>query len=934
MTVSPLVDSGLAIPVFSPGDDLIACLNKEMAFLTIVASLRNATWYKDKAMLAKAQEAGKILDEEQLVFLLDPGVPDGQDVSTIIPNNASFQTEDLDTYDSDCDDISNEKAVIMANISNYGSDVISEVPHSETYLNDMENQMHKLTKPQSFYDNIHKQALGYQNPFYLKKAQRIKPTLYDGIVISNKHVAKRVIGDEETLILEDIMSQDVLLTVMNSISLIDEYVNVEIKRNESCDKCFNLEAELLKSHNAHNDLSKSMAKSILENERLCNEINHVKQVFKEQYDSIKKTRVRTKEPCDSLIDKLNLKSAKNEDLKAHIQDKVFVITSLKNDLRKIKRKEIVDIAAQKPYANIIVSGMFKLDLVLLAPKLLQNKEAHIDYLKYTQEQADILWGIVEQAKAKQPIDNALDFAWNCSQLMNFVSKFLGTVRFRNDHIARIMGYGNYQLGNVTISRVYYVEGLGHNLFSVGQFCDADLEVAFRKHTCFIRNLEGVDLISGSLGINLYIISLDDMLKTSPICLLSKASKTKSWLWHRRLSHLNFSTLNKLAKDCFARGIPRLKFQKDQLCSACALGKSKKSSHQPKAEGPNQEKLYLLYMDLCVPMRVASINGKRYILVIVDDYSGFTWVKFLKSKDEAPEAIIKCIKNIQVRLNGTVRNVRTDNETGFVNQTLHEFYKKISGLVPNPILQPPCILPNRDDWDHLFQPMFDEYLNPLTIVVSPVPVVAAPRAVDLADSLMCSGSNTLHTESRKRLTTEKSKLDEDLQEKLVDATLYRGMIGSLMYLTSSYPTLLMQSTYVPAYADSDHARCQDTSSTSGSAQFLSNKLVSWSSEKQKSTAISSTEAEYISLCGCCTQILWMRSQLTDYGFQFNKILLYYDNKNVENRIVELYFVRTEYQLPDIFTKPLPREKFNFLIEKLGMTCMSLKTLKRLAEETDE
>nr|GEY38220.1 integrase, catalytic region, zinc finger, CCHC-type, peptidase aspartic, catalytic [Tanacetum cinerariifolium] len=121
---------------------------------------------------------------------------------------------------------------------------------------------------------------------------------------------------------------------------------------------------------------------------------------------------------------------------------------------------------------------------------------------------------------------------NCSQLMNFVSKFLGTVRFKNDQIARIMGYGDYQLGNIVISRVYYVEGLGHNLFSVGQFCNADLEVAFRKNICFIHDLEGVDLISGSHDINLYTISLDDMLKSSSICLLSKASKIKSWLWHR------------------------------------------------------------------------------------------------------------------------------------------------------------------------------------------------------------------------------------------------------------------------------------------------------------------------------------------------------------------------------------------------------------------
>ncbi|GJZ57447.1 retrovirus-related pol polyprotein from transposon TNT 1-94 [Tanacetum coccineum] len=265
---------------------------------------------------------------------------------------------------------------------------------------------------------------------------------------------------------------------------------------------------------------------------------------------------------------------------------------------------------------------------------------------------------------------------NRSQLMNFVSKFLGTVRLGNDHIARIMGYGDYRLGNVTISRVYYVEGLGQNLFFVGQFCDGDLKVAFLKNTCFIRNLEGVDLLSGSRDTNLYTISLDDMLQTSPIYLLSKASKTKSWLWHRRLSHLNFGTINKLAKDGLARGIPRLKFQKDHLCSACALGKSKKSSHQPKDEDTYQEKLYLLHMDLCGPMHVASINGKMYILVIIDDYSRFNWVRFLRTKDEAPEAIIKCIKNIPVCLNATFHNVRIDNGTEFVNQTLREFYENV------------------------------------------------------------------------------------------------------------------------------------------------------------------------------------------------------------------------------------------------------------------
>ncbi|GJZ22759.1 retrovirus-related pol polyprotein from transposon TNT 1-94 [Tanacetum coccineum] len=210
-----------------------------------------------------------------------------------------------------------------------------------------------------------------------------------------------------------------------------------------------------------------------------------------------------------------------------------------------------------------------------------------------------------------------------SQLTNFVNKFLGTVKSGNDHMTKIMGYGDYQIRNVTISRVYYVEGLGHKLFFVGQFCDSNLEVAFCQHTYFIRNLEGVDLLTISQGNNTYTLSLGDMMASSPICLLSKASKTKSWLWHRRLSHLNFGTINHLARHGLVRGLPKLKFEKDHLCSACAMGKSKKKPHIPKSEDTNQEKLYLLHMDLCGPMRVASVNGKKYILVIVDDYSRFT-----------------------------------------------------------------------------------------------------------------------------------------------------------------------------------------------------------------------------------------------------------------------------------------------------------------------
>ncbi|GJR97680.1 putative ribonuclease H-like domain-containing protein [Tanacetum coccineum] len=263
-----------------------------------------------------------------------------------------------------------------------------------------------------------------------------------------------------------------------------------------------------------------------------------------------------------------------------------------------------------------------------------------------------------------------------ARLINFVEKFIGTVRFGNDEYAAIVGYGDYKLGDTIISRVYYVEGLKHNLFSVGQFCDGGLEVAFRQHSCHIRNYDMVDLLKGSRTTNLYSISLNDMMSASPVCLLTKASSTKSWLWHRRLNHLNFGTLNELARKNLVRGLPMLKYDKDHLCPSCQLGKSKKASHPLKTENTNTEVLHTLHMDLCGPMRTESINGKKYVLVIVDDYTRFGWVRFLRSKDETPHAIEKFIVKTQRALNATVRFVRTDNGTDFVNKILDGWFESI------------------------------------------------------------------------------------------------------------------------------------------------------------------------------------------------------------------------------------------------------------------
>nr|GEZ95595.1 hypothetical protein [Tanacetum cinerariifolium] len=210
---------------------------------------------------------------------------------------------------------------------------------------------------------------------------------------------------------------------------------------------------------------------------------------------------------------------------------------------------------------------------------------------------------------------------NLKLLINFVEKFLGTVKFGNDQIAPIHGYGDLVEGAITIKRVYYVEGLNHNLFSV-----------------------------------------------------AKATSSQAWLWHRRLSHLNFDTINLLSKNDIVVGLPKVKFVKDHLYSSFELGKAKRKSFHTKLTPSSKRRLQLLHMDLCGPMRVASINGKRYVLVIVDDYSRYIWTHFLRSKDETPEVLIDFLRLVQKGIQHQMFVARTPKQNGVVerrNRTLVE-----------------------------------------------------------------------------------------------------------------------------------------------------------------------------------------------------------------------------------------------------------------------
>nr|GEY91037.1 hypothetical protein [Tanacetum cinerariifolium] len=165
-------------------------------------------------------------------------------------------------------------------------------------------------------------------------------------------------------------------------------------------------------------------------------------------------------------------------------------------------------------------------------------------------------------------------------------------------------------------------------------------------------------------------------ESSPICVMARATPTKSWLWHQRLSHINFDTINDLSKNDLVSGLPKLKYAKEHICLSCEQGKSKRASHPPKP-GPNsKQRLHLLHMDLSGPMRVASIIGKRYVLVIVDDYSRYNWVYFLRTKDEMLEVIKNLLKKIYVRLQAPVIIIRTNNKTEFKNYVLKEYFDSV------------------------------------------------------------------------------------------------------------------------------------------------------------------------------------------------------------------------------------------------------------------
>ncbi|GJS27115.1 retrovirus-related pol polyprotein from transposon TNT 1-94 [Tanacetum coccineum] len=501
---------------------------------------------------------------------------------------------------------------------------------------------------------------------------------------------KNLLITNENLITE-CLSKDVFYTAIDYVLNVSRFSDMHDAFTIAQKRIANLESENFNLRNKiQNDDHDSMIKhfSKLEIQSRGNTIHELKE---------KISRLTKKNSDADPIFDLKALVSQNKDLTAklnalHDLNERFRAENAKAQLKD--NSKCVTIPNSKP--KVLTPSRYPIDVEPIPPRLKKNREVHLHYIKHLKENVETLREIVEDAKVlptKQwkPIGRLLPLGRQCPLVRStalksdcctdhslvFGLRLLKTYDWRSLTTLefREKVYRDYSIRKRPFWYNYGLWGLY-------------LEVAFRKHTCFVQDLDGVDLIKGSRGTNLYTIFIEDMMRSSPICLMSKASKNKSRLWHRRLNHLNFGTHNDLARKDLVRGLPRLKFEKDHLCSACQLRKSRKATHKPKMINTITEVLHTLYMDLCGPLGVQSINGKKYILVIVDDYSKFTWVKFLRSKDETPAFVINLLKQLQVGLNKTVRFVRTDNGTEFVNKDLTDYYESVGITYEKTVLRTP------------------------------------------------------------------------------------------------------------------------------------------------------------------------------------------------------------------------------------------------------
>nr|GEY60132.1 hypothetical protein [Tanacetum cinerariifolium] len=717
---------------------------------------RDSEWFKDKVLLVQAQANGQVLQEEELEFLENPGTTESSSNQNVVITNVAYQADDLDACDSDCDKLNSTNIALIANLSHYGSNNLAE-------------------------------ALGFQNPCYLKKAQQLKPKLYDGSVIEKSNAI--VIPDtEETLLLAE---EKKLRSLSGDVN------EIKVKRKVEEIETLNIE------------LDHKVTKLVAENE-------HLTQTYKQLYDSINSSHVRSKEQCDDLINKVNLKSAEVSDLNA--RTKLVALTPM-NKTKQIRFTEQITKSGKTtvttpPLANIDsntpVPSSIGVTLVSSSSESMSQDNTKKNRFRRTQRKAkknkleDHLRNVSSSLNKKSVVGTKAT-----SSVTNYVSNVKSDLKcvscngclFSDNHDACVVAYINSVnawkptgrtftlVGNVCpltristttivpprdpipivnntnkivvtlvysrktkaankkvpvcnsmISKSLVAKKLepnnswGSSSFNVPSsliecraFCYSDLEVAFHQYTCFIRNLYEVDLLTGSRGNNLYTLSLQDMMASSPICLLSKASKTRSWLWHRQLSYLNFGAINHLARQ---EAVETTYFTQNQSIILLRHGKTPYELLHSKLPDLS---IFHVFGALCYPTNDSENLGKLQPKADIGIFIGYAPTKkafriYNRRTKRIVEKIhvdfdeLTAMASEQISL-GLALNEMTP---GTISSELVKTSSPSTSYVP----------PSRNDWDLLFQSIFDELLNPsqsvvnhATEVISPIAKVIPPVQAD-------------------------------------------------------------------------------------------------------------------------------------------------------------------------------------------------------------
>ncbi|GJR76978.1 hypothetical protein Tco_0089343 [Tanacetum coccineum] len=676
------------------------------------------------------------------------------------------------------------------------------------------------------------------------KALQLEPKLYDDNVIKNTSAI--VIPDsEETLMLAEESHSKMLLKQQDPM-ILEKKVNTT-----PVDYAYSMNSS---------DLNPSKRPTKVE---VSKELPKVSMTYKQLYDSIKPTRIRSKEQCNALVSQVNKKSVEISDLNISLQDKDLVIIALKDELRKLKGK---DIAGNVVTKHTIAPEMLKIDMEYRNPRLLHNRSAQSDYLKHTQEEVAILKEIVEQGKVQNPLKNSLDSACKYTkqiqELLIIIEQTCPSINNSGDKLVAVTPKNK------------------------------DKRVRFTEHVTSSGNTYPKTDWSSNLVSNKLALSSTGVRPSTSASGSQPSGNTKKYKIQGTPSstqknkveaHPRTVKSSLKNKNCFVEPKGNANVQHFKLnansellcvkCNGCMLydnhdlcvlefindvNARNKSKSIKKGNACPLTRITTAEVPLRNPTALESDTPKPVVTLV---YSK----KHKKSKTNVLISKSKIIKSISA-------NTKEPSQS----------WVSIVSDVPSSSLDE-CRVKFRNDHVAKILGYGDYQIGKVTI--SRVYYIEGLGHNLFSVGQFCDSNlkvaHLLHSDPADTPMLEKSKLDEDTQGKVVDPTHYRGMVGTLMYL-------------IATYKDADHAGCQDTRrSTSG-------------------------KPEYTALSGSCAQVLWMRSQLTDYGIGFNKILIFYFIKEqVENEVVELYFVNMEYLLEDIFTKSLGRERIEFLINKLGI-----------------